>query len=164
MKGVMMKISAMLLVLWYCLSIIGFDVHTCSGSGEVFVAASFTDLDCENIHPEHAGEHHHCSCSHHHEDRESHGSCPCVTAAELHLHASDCCSDDYQVIFLTGLRSDDEHSHYNECHCGYCPCIEASASDLTTLFASCFKGKYRTIPDSGVSVPDAQALFNIWRI
>ena len=50
MKNVLMKISAIALVIWYCLSIIGFDVHTCSETGDSFVHISFTSHSCHDIH------------------------------------------------------------------------------------------------------------------
>ena len=37
MKNLLTSLTAVLLVIWYSLSVIGFDVHTCSGSGESYV-------------------------------------------------------------------------------------------------------------------------------
>lgn len=170
MKNVVMKISALLLSVWYCLSIIGFDVHTCSSEGVSHVMTSFTSIDCETIHGDHrcSGAHHH-DCDHpechaHH----AHGAaedCSCKTDGETHIHTQKCCTDDYQTIVLTGVRVDENHSHYDECHCGNCPCVEATACDaLSLLLASVNKEKHIVIPDSGLIVPEVQALFGIWRI
>ena len=38
MKNFLTSLTAILLVIWYSLSVIGFDVHTCIGSGETYVA------------------------------------------------------------------------------------------------------------------------------
>ena len=51
MKGLITKIFAALLVGWYMMSIIGFGVHTCSGSGKSFVVAFYEEMTCEEIHP-----------------------------------------------------------------------------------------------------------------
>ena len=53
MKKVCTKIFAALLVVWYLVGIIGFDMHTCNGSGRSFVVAFFEGMACEDIHPEH---------------------------------------------------------------------------------------------------------------
>ena len=53
MKALLIKLSAMLMVLWYSMSIIGFDVHTCNGSGKSFIATFVSGTGCEDIHPDH---------------------------------------------------------------------------------------------------------------
>lgn len=149
---------------WYCLSIIGFNVHTCSAEGVSHVMTSFTSIDCETIH----GGHHHscchgeCEADHHHHDASD--DCSCRTEGATHIHAKECCTDDYQVIALTGIRIDDNHGHYDECHCGHCPCVEATASETLPLLASVNIEDHIVIPDSGLIVPEIQALFSIWRI
>ena len=171
MKNVMMKISALLLSVWYCLSVIGFDVHTCSSDGTSHVMTSFTSFDCETVHDSHvcADDHHHhhsdecCSCRDHHHEGAS-GDCACRTSGETHIHTQKCCTDDYQVIFLTGVRSGENHGHYDECSCGNCPCLDACPSDAICLYASDKKEKHILIPDSGLIVSEFQALYNIWRI
>lgn len=150
MKNVMMKIFALLLSVWYCLSIIGFDVHTCSAEGVSHVMTSFTSLDCETIH----GHHHH----------EASEPCSCRTDGGVHIHAEKCCTDDYQVISLTGVRTDETHDHYDECRCGHCPCIDAAVSEALSVLASIDPEKYVIIPDSGLIVHEVHALFGIWRI
>ncbi len=158
MKNVMMKISALLLSLWYCLSIIGFDVHTCRHGGDSIVTTSFTAIDCETIHPEHD------ACAHSHHDSDCHCHEACCADGGTGFHPQKCCHDDYQVIFLTGIRMEQEHEHYDECHCGCCPCLEASVAGMTSSFAENFNSRHPYIPDSGLIVPDCQAFFSIWRI
>ena len=150
MKNAMMKISAILLVVWYCLSIIGFDVHTCSETGDSFVHVSFTAHSCHDIHDDHCDS----DCEH---DCDSH----CEEPAEHH-HDDGCCEDEYQVISLTGLRSDDDSK---DCiHGNFCPCILDTESDTYASYADDLDSKYCDEPDSGLIVPEVQALFGIWRI
>ncbi len=98
MKNMAIRILAALLTIWYSMSIIGFDVHTCKGSGHSFVVTFVEGLSCGDIHPEHKCASHSC-CSHHGEDTPDHGE---------GIGPSDCCSDDYHVLELTGVVSDDE--------------------------------------------------------
>ena len=150
MKNILMKISAMLFAIWYCLSIIGFDVHTCSETGSSFVHMSFTSHSCHEIHDDHCDHEHGHDCDNHCED------------AEEHHHDDDCCEDEYQVISLTGLRSDDDSkdSFQNV----VCPCIFDSERATFSLYADLSDCRYLEEPDSGLIVPDAQAYFAIWRI
>ena len=94
MKGAFIKILAVLLAVWYSMSIIGFDVHTCKGSGRSFVTTFVEGMTCEDIHPEHGCSPREC-CSHEHE----HGY--------LAFSAGSCCSSDYQVLEITGAFSED---------------------------------------------------------
>ena len=156
-REVMMKISAMLLVVWYCMSIIGFDVHTCMTSGESFVVTVLEGTDCGDIHPEHTccadALSHCCSCCHHDGPSEHDGA--------VSLEEQDCCQDDIQVLVLTGGRSDDESRHHY---------------DMVSLYASvavepCFSVASRnffnslSMPDSGLIVPgESQSFLSVWRI
>ena len=150
MKSLMMKISAVLLVLWYCLSIIGFDVHTCRETGDSFVHVSFTAHSCNDIHDYHSDT----DCEH---DCSSH----CDEPSEHH-HDDDCCEDEYQVISLTGLRSDDD---IKDCiHGNVCPCILEYESDTYTVYADNLNCKYFEDPDSGLIVLDVQSFLSNWRI
>lgn len=172
MKGMWMKICAVLLVIWYCMSIIGFDVHTCKGSGRTFVATFAEGMTCADIHPEHhCGEscHGHSSCCHHissccHDEASccSHDS---DCSHDESFSPQDCCTDSYQSILLTGFRAEDDHRHYDECHCGGCPCIiyeflnSLAYKDLKSCHSS------YNIPDRRGGVPcDLQAEFGVWRI
>lgn len=150
MKDALMKISAILLVIWYCLSIIGFDVHTCSETGDSFVHMSFTSHSCHDIHDDHCD----WACEHEHDEH-------CEEPVEHH-HDGRCCEDEYQVISLTGLRSDDDSN--GSFHGGECPCIMETECDTFALLADIFDYRYFEEPDSGLIVADAQPLLSIWRI
>lgn len=156
MKGIMMKICAVLLAVWYCMSIIGFDVHTCNGSGRTFVATFAEGLTCEDIHPEH-----HCTPG---QCRTSHDA-GCCHEGESELNSPSCCSDSYQSILLTGFRADDDHRHYDECHSGIIPCI--ISGHLCGLADRGLAASHMSfhLPDIGDIVPcDRQVAFSVWRI
>ena len=108
MKDRFVRFSAMLLVLWYCFSVIGFNVHTCNASGRSFVATFISGLTCADIHPGHvcdkkicSDDHQKACCQHHHEDGVRH-EC---------LHSASCCSDDHVVLTVTGCTSEDNNRH-----------------------------------------------------
>ena len=52
-RTVLIKLTSVLLTVWYLMSIIGFDVHTCSGSGCSFVTTFIEGMTCAEVHPEH---------------------------------------------------------------------------------------------------------------
>ncbi|MBQ8838650.1 MAG: hypothetical protein IJ005_04950 [Bacteroidales bacterium] len=128
------KLFSVLLTLWYIISIIGFDLHICGCSGEKYVSSFLTGISCEDIHPEHM-QLHDCTdvddcCSHHH---KGHGHHEREQVAD-----SPCCTDDYQVLLLTGERVDVSNKFSDSCHCGHCaflPCmvhipVQHSLSDI----------------------------------
>ena len=160
MKNVLIKVAAVLLVVWYSMSIIGFDVHTCSGSGRTFVASFIEGLTCEDIHPEHNC----CGHSHHDEDCATDHS-DCIFCDGTAFRTKSCCSNDYQVLALTGTVSADDHRHYDECSCGHCPCVEFPSDMIPQPDHSMFLLSYFHKPDSGLpAAGDRQAALSIWRI
>lgn len=154
MRNVFMKISALLLVMWYCMSIIGFDVHTCRESGRSFVTSCIVGTECEDIHPEHHHDHCCSGCGNH--ESSSEGEC---------VSSDECCTDDIQVLVLTGSNTNDGHRHYDECHCGHCPCIVDCLCGIHDFYAHLDICSKIHIPDSGfIAVEDAQPFLSIWRI
>ena len=164
MKNVLTSLAAMLLVIWYSLSVIGFDVHTCSSSGESYVTTVIGGTTCEDIHPEPHKKA--CSCC-----RHCHASCHDVRAEETGktdgaaMSTRPCCSDDWQMIVLTGCKAQEKQEHFHECHCGCCPCI----SDMYAVHTCPVMDVYGPLtfynPDSGsLALLDVQRSYNIWRI
>lgn len=153
MKGVFTKLTAMLLIVWYSMSIIGFDIHTCSGSGESFVVTFVEGLECEDIHPEH-----HCTkgscCSH------QHGCCD--TKVHVSVSAKSCCSSDYQVLALTGTVSDEKNGLEglisSDCICSNL--IEPDADILVPQSVS----HYPPCGSCLGRMPDIQSFLSVWRI
>ena len=148
MKGLITKVFAALLVGWYLMGIIGFGVHTCSGSGKSFVVAFYEEMTCEEIHPEH-GRMHDC-CAHHHDTQSEpadHGDCHFCDGVSF--SAKDCCSNDYRALDLAGAifqddsRSSDEQSlHHTSCFCAM-TCDAVIHTPLNKII------KYIHEPDSG---------------
>jgi len=154
MRTMVMKISALLLVIWYCMSIIGFDVHTCRESGRSFVTSSILGTECEDIHPEHHHDHCCSDCGNH----ASSSEVDCVSP-------EDCCTDDIQVLVLTGSSTNDSHRHYDECHCGLCPCVIEHMSVIDDLRAGTEFQEIIPLPDSGLfATGDVQTILGVWRI
>lgn len=173
MKKVCTKIFAALLVVWYLVGIIGFDMHTCNGSGRSFVVAFFEGMTCEDIHPEHAcspssccaNEHSHGCCGHAHGEAAAGNHDDCQHCEGISITAASCCSNDYMALDVAGTLAQDDHRHYDECACGNCPCAVLHSAG-TDLFAGNLSVKsYIWQLGSGVPVAcDMQAVFGVWRI
>ncbi|MBR5300252.1 MAG: hypothetical protein IKU36_08395 [Bacteroidales bacterium] len=164
MKGLVTKVFAALLVGWYLMSIIGFGVHTCSGSGKSFVVAFYEEMTCEEIHPEHG--HVHDCCAHHHDSHSEpsdHDDChfcdgECVSP-------KSCCSNDYQVLKLAGTlvqddnRGNAEHSSFHSSSIDVMTCDAGYHTSWRTII------KYIHEPESGHELLcDRQAVLSVWRI
>lgn len=157
MKNMAVKISAFIVALWYCVSIIGFDVHHCAGSGRSFVATFLTGLTCADIHPEHHCSHSHCCAD------EGHHDC-CGAEAEESFGPSSCCTNDFQVLLLTGTSGSDDDRHENAMTLQYMCALTSLPADVH-VSAGSYLGGYPKIPDSGLIVPeDIQSVLGIWRI
>ncbi len=169
MKRTLTYLSAMLLVIWYSLSIIGFNVHTCKGSGRVFVTTFAEGTTCADIHPEH-----HCGHACHHDSSCCHDMRSCCgqgadsgkgrsDVPDTSFDLRDCCTDSYQVIALTGCRSYDDGHDLDCCGGGCSVPVYADASYLLDAIKYKVSNYYHS--DSGGAVPrDCCVTFGIWRI
>ncbi len=159
MKKVIIKILAVLLTVWYSMSIIGFDVHTCNGSGRSFVVTFFDGLTCEDIHPDHVCAKASC-CS------DSHESCCPKHYEEDCFKTKSCCSSDYQVLVLTGtVNSGNDHEHFDECGCGRCPCVGFSVCEIPAVEYGNISSAHVIDSGSGVGTAcERQAALRVWRI
>ena len=147
-----MKICSVLLVLWYLMSVIGFNVHTCHGEGHSFVTTFIEGTACSDIHPDH-----HCTDTHHHSD-EAEGCCGSDDQ-------DDCCSDEFQVLSVTGLMSDDNYACSCESSLIDCLYIAHSSSALEQVYLNDYLLKDLYEPESGLAAGyDVQSFFSIWRI
>lgn len=155
MKNVMMKYVSVLMVVWYCLSIIGFDVHSCAKTGERFVASAIGGVECSDIHPGHSCHEHGSCCAHHsescHHDGES-------------VEDSQCCTNDIHVLTDATLASSDVQRHYGEWNSNHCPCELHMMCTASVQHYSVTVSHGYHLPDSGLTSPGRQALLNIWRI
>ena len=166
MKDRFLRFSALLLVIWYCFSVIGFGIHTCKASERSFVATFISGLTCADIHPEHKCDKGHC-CSHaSHECCEDHahdgGCCAHSEDDAMSLHSASCCSNDYLALVITGCETDNEDrtgamSDALVFHVG-----NAVSDDFHSKITSY---KYCHKPDSGPRLnADIQSLLGVWRI
>ena len=151
-KTVLIRIAALLVLIWYSLGIIGFDVHTCDISGRSFIAVFVEGTTCQDIHPEHGccHDHHECSCCHDEEDAF------CLDTQDK------CCTDEYQMLSVTGTFSDytRDFALYGNlafrcsAFCGY----EAQVHGMK------MKSGLIMRPGSGQMLPDVQTVLSVWRI
>jgi hypothetical protein len=155
MKSVFLKYVSALMALWYCLSIIGFDVHSCTVTGSTFVNSVLNGTTCEEVHPEHDccchGSCCHSACSHDHE----------APSSEEVDENDDCCTNEIEVLDSEGVAAAED----NAC----------DMHDATTVLAfvendynSLLRTEAATVsykPDSGhFRQPDILAVLSIWRI
>lgn len=150
MKGLIIKVFAVMLLGWYLMGVIGFGIHTCSGSGKTFIVSFIESPECADIHPEHHCEHHSC-CEHHHEDSKD----------------EDCCSNKYQALDLTGTVSqeDSQSGHFSPADWFHSPAVMHIASAEHVFPKDLRIIKYIHEPDSGHILPgDVQSVLGIWRI
>ena len=158
MKKFLMNMSAALLVVWYCLSIIGFGVHTCTSSGETFIATFADGVECADIHPEHHCCGASCCSSKHHGSVEAHHESQAVDA-------KPCCSNEYQAIVLSGCRTDNDSEDKYSFVKAFCPCV--TEIPVSLIASAIYHAEHVQFleHDSGVLPPgDLCATFGVWRI
>ena len=159
-RNMFMKICAVMLAVWYLMTIIGFGVHTCMGSQRSFVTTFLSGVTCEDIHPDH-----HCTDSHHcHGDGECHDCTHGQSACDVTFDSQPCCSDDFVVLEVTGTAPSSEND-FSDCHCGHCPFTAELVPDGHSYVEKSGFNKIMSLPDSGLIVPgDVQSVLGIWRI
>lgn len=155
MKNMIKHISALLLVMWYSLSIIGFGVHTCLASGETYIATVASGFSCEDLHPDHHDSEcqSSCKCRHHKSEQERSGDSYAM---------KPCCKEEFKVISLTGFRGADDNDRFDEVRTlamvQACPMLSIPEEPVSRQMSI-----YR--PRSGISDSiNIQAVYNIWRI
>lgn len=159
MKKLVMKYVSAVMALWYLVGIMGFDVHSCTATGDVFVQPVLAGVTCDDIHPEHdCGDHGSC-CGHDRSCCHSHGQKSETALSED--SSLECCTNEIETLDVSGVQSARSFHDDDKCDCGYCPCVEPVVSAQVYLSASAV---FYKIPDSWVAVPERQALLNIWRI
>ena len=153
MKKFLMNISAALLVVWYCMSIIGFDVHTCMSSGRIFISTFAEGISCADIHPEH-----------HHDDHE-HTSCCSSENHEESFDVKSCCTNEYQMIQLSGCRADNNSDEKHTFSKVSYPCVTNAPVKYIAMAKYHAEHVQFLESDSGVLQPgDICVTFGVWRI
>ncbi|MGN0188315.1 MAG: hypothetical protein ACI395_02245 [Candidatus Cryptobacteroides sp.] len=161
MKEKLTQSVALLMLAWYCLCLVGFDVHTCRISGESVLSPLVVSSDCEDLH-HHDSHHHHsgmaCRCC---LPDEGHSDCEAIVTEDA------CCSDDILIPELAATESEREevHSHHGHCtcHCGLCPDgIEVGR----VLLAASFLPSSVPIPDENPLLPSRveRSAISVWRL
>lgn len=150
MRSMSMKISALALVLWYVICIIGFGVHTCGASQRSFLTSFVTGMTCEEVHSSdsHDCEGDHC-CSHAHEDEE------------------DCedCEDEYMNLEVTGTPQSSENDINVECQTIPVLYGVPAVADICAPLLNLEILRIMSLPDSGlIASGDIQSVLGIWRI
>lgn len=157
------KYMSALLVVWYSLSIIGFDVHSCRSTGEVFVASLAGGISCEDVHPDHSCSSHGSCCGHDRSACCEHKAEPCCGHEESQVAKDDCCSNELQVLELTGVYASSDRATDNDYSDAYVLNVDLVAE---TRIPSVQKSLITFLkhPETGVIMPDRQAFFSIWRV
>ena len=165
MKNLGTRIFAFMLVVWYCLSIIGFGVHTCSESNRSFLTNFISGVSCEDIHPADvckasccsANKHKNC-CSHHSSDKEDKK----IPVGDVNITAKTCCSNDYQQIELTG-SGQVSVSEQSVCPVALVALCAVSSSEYNSVsFSKMIQA--RTLPDRDLYMGELRPLLSVWRI
>lgn len=166
MKDRVLRLSALLLVIWYCFSIVGFGIHTCQASEKSFVATFISGLTCADIHPDHKCDKGHCCPHEAHDCCEDHahevGCCDNSADEDMSLRAPSCCSNDYHALVITGCETDNEdRSSLIQSESAF------SVADVVSheFHSNTSSKEYLYKPDSGPRLnADIQSLLSIWRI
>ena len=165
MKNVITYCLAAFMLVWYSLSVIGFDVHTCSDSGETYIATVISGTACDDIHPEHDEEHNEptCSCCHKKCASEEH---PQEHEDKDGLRTRPCCTDDWQMIYLTGVKSGDDREETRNPLSqlfSYADCMLPDVQANLNFTGSPFRDFNKPRPKP-VTVRTCQEVYSIWRI
>lgn len=156
MRKMLVKYMSALLVVWYSLSIIGFDVHSCKSTGEVFVASLAGGIACEDVHPDHSCKAHGSCCGHQAQSHQEHHD-------DSQVAKEDCCSNALQVLELTGVYASSERPTDNNHSYEYVLNVDLVAETMVPSVQRPLL-TFLKHPDTGVITPDRQAFFNIWRV
>ena len=132
-RNVLIRVSAIFVLIWYSLGIIGFNVHICHAS-----------------HHHSHSEAHHCECCH---DESS--------ESEV---AFKCCTDDYLVLTVTGVVSENENDQ-NVSHMADCQFVAGCVPGTDRSHPEFKIHKIRALPEYGhLKTGDLQSVLGIWRI
>lgn len=160
MKERMLRLSSLLLVLWYCFSVVGFDIHTCKGSGKSFVSTFIGGTSCEDIHPEHKCDEAKCCAGSHKSIKDCCQGAD--TCGEYHIVPESCCSNDYLALTLTGGTSEERY-RYDDTQVQIFYSVP-SADNIPFIHPICNSDKLKIPDQRSVSRRDILSLNAVWRI
>lgn len=106
-RNVGIRSLAIIVLLWYIMGIVGFNVHTCSASNDSFIVTFIEDMSCNAIHPEElcAPVKTCCCCCSHSSETSSH--------SDESIEASKCCTNEYQMLTSVADRVDETQKIIN---------------------------------------------------
>ena len=150
------RASAIFVLLWYCLGIIGFNVHTCSSSNDSFIVTFLEDMSCDAIHPsDNCGSTKSCCCC------CSHSSEPSSYSDES-IAAPECCTNEYQVLNVTADRVD-ESQRVNFQDYAFCADVLYSIND-SSLDSKISSSRICSPPWTCYDERGIHLVCNVWRI
>ncbi len=135
-KTLSQGLMAVLLIMWYTLSVTGLDIHHDHEHGKTYVAACIFGISCDRIHP-----HSHCH------DGEG-GIC---------MEDEECCSDEFHLILSQGEDTINSILHVSASfHMDFIPQTNAFQTEL--------KGYETTFSRAGMPPPGISDPLNKKRI
>ncbi len=111
-RTLLTKVLAAVTILLYVAATVGFDIHTDSEHGRIYIHSLLSDLSCESIHPD-------APCCHHHDDE-----CGCECGGHGCGEDEDCCSDDCEQLDEAGPLSHPASIHADFIAIPTCPSPE----------------------------------------
>ena len=107
---------------------------------------------------------HICHASHHHSHSESHHCECCHSESSESEVAFKCCTDDYLVLTVTGVVSENENDH-EVFHMIDCQLSDGYVAEAGRFLSEYRIHKIRALPGSGQpKAGDLQSVLGIWRI
>lgn len=107
-KQIFIKFVSALVCMWYCVSIIGFDIHTCRNAEKSYVLSVMQSYSCVDIHPERLCE----------DDMED--CCAHVGQEVYEENPFSCCSDEYEVLDPLSVKTEDRFQKVSSMECLVC--------------------------------------------
>lgn len=105
---------------------------------------------------------HICYTSHHHSHSEAHHCECCHDESSESEVAFKCCTDDYLVLTVTGVVSENDHEVFHMIDCQLSDGYVAEAGRFLSEYRI---NKIRVLPEYGhLKTGDLQSVLGIWRI
>lgn len=155
-RNVGIRVSAIFVLLWYFLGIIGFNVHTCNASNDSFIVTFLEDMSCDSIHPdEHCATVKTCCCCCGHDSEPS-------SHSDESIELSKCCTNEYQMLMSEAYRLD-ESQRINVQGSDICQGIIYSFSDNHTERAA-YVSRMCSPPRPCYGERSINLVCSVWRI
>ena len=165
MKNLGTRIFAFMLVVWYCLSIIGFGVHTCSVSKRAFLTSFISGVECADIHPSEmckasccSADKHKSCCGHHSSEKNDAEH----SDTGVKVTKKTCCSNAYQQIELTGSGHVSVSEQSVSPQTLIAVCVNSSSEYNNVTYSRMIQA--RTLPDRDLYMGELRPLLSVWRI